>query len=90
MNKRQIQNTIVIAAIVTAAYTAFHANTNWLSSREEKQERERCYGVAASAQNDCATANHSCAFQAKRTRDPEEFIMVPKGLCKRIGGSKGG
>lgn len=88
MNRPKIQNTLVIAAVVAAAYAAFYANTNWLSSRGEKNPRERCYGVAGVAQNDCATATHSCAFQAMRARDPEEFIMVPKGLCKRIDGGK--
>ncbi len=88
MDKRKIQNAVVIVAVVAAAYAAFHANTNWLSPRGEKNPRERCYGIAGAGQNDCATATHSCAFQAKRARDLKEYIMVPEGLCKRIEGGK--
>ncbi len=88
MDKRKIQTTVVIAAAVAAAYAAFHSNTNWLSPQGEKNPRERCYAIVSAGQNDCATATHSCAFQAKRARDPEEYIMLPKGLCGRIEGGK--
>ncbi|WP_332247998.1 BufA1 family periplasmic bufferin-type metallophore [Legionella tunisiensis] len=40
------------------------------------------------SKNDCATSKHSCASQAIVGGDPEEFIMMPKGLCDRIAGGK--
>ena len=47
---------------------------------------ERCYGVNAAHKNDCASPGHSCAGQDSKARDPNAFIMVPKGLCSKIAG----
>jgi uncharacterized membrane protein len=47
---------------------------------------EKCYGVAKSGQNDCATAKHGCATLAKVDRDPEDWKMVAKGTCEKLGG----
>jgi uncharacterized membrane protein len=49
---------------------------------------EKCYGVAKAGQNDCATAKHGCATLAKVDRDPEEWKMVPKGTCEKMGGKR--
>ena len=88
MNKRQIQNTTVITAALGATLLSIYTNTNWLSPSQNSAERERCYGVVRIGKNDCGNAQHTCASQATKDRDPEEFIMVPKGLCDRIvGGS---
>lgn len=87
MEKRTLQNTAVIVAAVGAALAAIYANTDWLS-KDSIVVRERCYGIARAAKNDCGTANHSCAFQAKKDGLPDEYIMVPKGLCDRITGGQ--
>jgi uncharacterized membrane protein len=89
MKKRQVQNTAVIAAALGATILAVYANTNWLSSNHTTGERERCYNVVRTGKNDCGNAKHACASQATIDADPEEFIMVPKGLCQRIVGGKG-
>lgn len=47
---------------------------------------EKCYGVAKAGQNDCATAKHACATLAKADNDPEEWKLVPKGSCRKLGG----
>lgn len=47
---------------------------------------EKCYGVAKTGQNDCATAKHGCATLAKADRDPEDWKMVAKGTCEKLGG----
>jgi uncharacterized membrane protein len=47
---------------------------------------EKCFGVAAAGKNDCATAAHSCAGQAKVDKDPTEWKQVPKGSCEKVGG----
>ena len=87
MKKRQIQNTAVITAALTASLVAIYANTNWFSTTPKvTKAQERCYGIVRAAKNDCATSKHSCAAQATVDRDPEEFIMVPKGLCEHIVG----
>jgi uncharacterized membrane protein len=50
-------------------------------------ETEKCYGVAKAGKNDCGTATHSCAGQAKTDNDPAEWKKVPKGTCAQMGGS---
>ena len=47
---------------------------------------EKCYGVAAAAQNDCQTSTHSCAGESKQARDRESWIYVPAGTCAKIEG----
>ena len=49
---------------------------------------EKCYGVAKAGKNDCATNAHGCATEAKKDRDPSEWISVPKGTCDKIAGGK--
>ena len=47
---------------------------------------EKCYGVAASGQNDCQTATHSCAGESKRAAAGDSWIYVPAGTCTKING----
>lgn len=48
--------------------------------------QEKCYGVAAAGQNDCQTRDNSCAGTAQQARQWDSFLLVPKGLCGKIGG----
>jgi uncharacterized membrane protein len=50
--------------------------------------KEKCYGVAKAGQNDCAskTGSHSCAGQAKKDNDANEWKYVAKGTCATMGG----
>jgi len=52
----------------------------------EKGEKEKCFGVAKAAANDCGSklAGHSCAGQSATDGATDEFIIVPKGLCERL------
>jgi len=52
----------------------------------DKPEMEKCYGVAKAGKNDCGANGHSCAAQAKVDRDPNEWLLVPKGTCERLSG----
>ena len=47
---------------------------------------EECYGIAKAGQNDCGTSKHACATLARIDNDPEEWKMVPKGTCEKLGG----
>jgi len=51
-----------------------------------QQAAEKCYGVAKAGQNDCGTANHTCAGKAKKDNAPDEWKYVPKGTCEKMGG----
>ncbi len=57
---------------------------------EADKGREKCYGVVKAGKNDCGSADgaHSCAGQAKTDGSPNEWVIVPEGLCERlVGGS---
>jgi len=49
---------------------------------------EKCAGIVKAGMNDCGTAGHGCAGQAKKDGAPDEWIYVPKGTCKKIAGGK--
>ena len=49
-------------------------------------ENEKCYGVAAAGQNDCQTANSSCAGTSTVAGQPDAWIFVPAGTCQKING----
>ena len=55
-----------------------------------KDDFEKCYGVVKAGQNDCSAKNgsHSCAGQATKNSDPNEWVLLPKGICERIFGGK--
>jgi len=49
---------------------------------------EKCYGVAKAGQNDCQTANSSCAGTSKKDGQGDAWIYMPAGTCdKLVGGS---
>jgi uncharacterized membrane protein len=49
---------------------------------------EKCQGIAAKGLNDCGANSHGCAGEAVKDNDPEEWIWVPEGTCKKIAGGK--
>lgn len=49
-----------------------------------KFEHEKCYGIAKAGQNDCQTANSSCAGTSKRNSQGDAWIYVPKGTCEKL------
>jgi uncharacterized membrane protein len=48
---------------------------------------EKCAGVAKAGLNDCQANGHSCATFAKKDNDANEWIYLPVGSCKQIGGT---
>lgn len=53
---------------------------------DKKMEMEKCFGVAKAGKNDCSSnkSAHSCAGQATKNSDPQDFVAVPKGTCDKI------
>jgi uncharacterized membrane protein len=48
---------------------------------------EKCYGVNASAKNDCGVQGvHSCGGESRIANDPKSWIYVPAGTCAKIAG----
>ena len=56
------------------------------SAQDDKADKEKCYGVAKAGQNDCGTAQHTCAGKAKKDKAPDEWKYVAKGTCEKLGG----
>ncbi|MEN9588022.1 MAG: hypothetical protein RIT15_1597 [Pseudomonadota bacterium] len=50
--------------------------------------KEKCFGIAAAGQNDCAnlSGSHSCAGQSKVAMGADEWKYVAKGECKNMKG----
>lgn len=49
---------------------------------------EKCAGIAKAGKNDCGTSVSSCAATAKADREPEAWLLVPKGTCEKIAGAR--
>jgi uncharacterized membrane protein len=58
------------------------------SAADKKVEMENCYGIAKAGMNDCGSkkSGHSCAGQASKNSDPNDFVALPKGTCNKIAG----
>ena len=66
-------------AVTVASLPAFAA----------KEGMEKCAGIAKAGKNDCGgSSKHSCAGQATKDRDAEDWIYVPVGTCDKIAGGK--
>ena len=76
----KIRNMASAAAVgsLRAAGTAF--------AGDAPASGDKCYGVAKAGQNDCAANGHSCAGQAKKDNDPNEWKHMPKDQCEKMGG----
>ena len=56
------------------------------ASAADAPAKEKCAGIAEAGKNDCATAAHSCAGQAKVDKGADDWKYVPKGECEKMGG----
>jgi uncharacterized membrane protein len=70
-------------AIASAVGSLLALGSATVSAEDAK---EKCLGVAEAGKNDCATAAHSCAGQAKADKGKDEWKYVPKGECEKMGG----
>lgn len=52
----------------------------------QKADTEKCAGIAKAGKNDCGTSTSSCAGSVKSDRQPDAWILVPKGTCEKIAG----
>lgn len=56
------------------------------SALAAKGDSEKCAGVVKAGKNDCGTSKSACAGTSKVDRDPEAWVLVPKGTCEKIAG----
>lgn len=76
-----------IASITIAAAVSSCLALATMTVQAAPPKMEQCYGVAKAGKNDCGASGHSCAGQSKVDKDPNEWKLVPKGTCEKLGGS---
>jgi uncharacterized membrane protein len=77
---------IIASAVAAALGLQFSSTAQSGPAPKPKFEAEKCYCVAKAGQNDCQTANSSCAGTSKRDSQADAWIYVPAGTCARIVG----
>ena len=75
-----MKNALLLATAVAAAVSGP------LMVSAQAADNEKCFGVAAAGQNDCQTANNSCAGQVADAGQGDAWIYVPTGTCTKING----
>lgn len=83
-------NATVACTVIGAVLIAIQQNTHLLpgSRGAFALDRERCFGVVRAGKNDCGTATHACAGQARRDAAGTEWLMLPAGTCVKISGGE--
>jgi uncharacterized membrane protein len=84
MEIRMKPSVLIAAAVAAAASLPMPADAGPAPAPQFKAEK--CFGVAAAGQNDCQTATHSCAGEAKIAAESDSWIYVPAGTCMKING----
>ena len=74
-------------AVLVASAMAVALSMAVVNSAEAAGDKEKCYGVAKAGQNDCVTANGSCAGSAKKDNQGDAYLILPKGTCDKIVGA---
>jgi len=80
MNRRDAIKTAAIAGVLAVGMSAA------TGAMAGKPGMEKCQGIVKAGMNDCGTASHGCAGQAKTDNDPNEWVYVPEGTCNKIVG----
>lgn len=78
--------TATLAALVGGAAVLANAAAAGDTMAGKTDGYEKCAGIAKAHKNDCKTAAHSCAGQAMKDNDPNEWMYVPTGTCVKAGG----
>ena len=73
---------------LVAAAAASLLSTLLVATPAAAQQKEKCYGIAAAGQNDCAnlSGTHSCAGQSKANMGADEWKYVATGTCASMKG----
>ncbi|BCE00798.1 DUF2282 domain-containing protein [Marinicellulosiphila megalodicopiae] len=81
MNKTQ---SIALSTAIVAGLTL--ASTSSIAA-SKKVTMEKCYGVAAAGQNDCAAGpGTSCAGTSKTDDQKNAWLYIPEGTCEKLTG----
>jgi len=73
--------------LVFAVMSAFLSTAALAHNPPTPPGMEKCYGIAKARNNQCGTKSHMCATLSKKDKDPEAWILLPKGVCDKIADS---
>ena len=79
-------NALLMAAATAAVGLVAMSAANAGPAAKPGDESEKCFGIAASGQNDCQTATNSCAGTVTQPSTGDAWIYVPTGVCGKISG----
>ena len=88
MRKPSMVNLISSASLVAAVVAAAVHVEAQVNVSKPSYPYEKCYGIVKAGENDCFGVGNSCGNTSKKDRDPQAWIYVPKGTCKKIAGGK--
>ena len=75
---------LLIASAVAAALTLPYASLSQAGpAPKPKFQSEKCFGIAKAGQNDCQTANSSCAGTSKRDNQGDAPLGVRRRRSRR-------
>jgi len=76
MNSQTLIRSAMLGALALTAVAPAYAADN----------TEKCFGVSKAGKNDCAGSTHGCAGQSKVDNSADDWKIVPKGTCEKMGG----
>ena len=79
------KNGLILTAMAFAATSSAHAGPKWAKKGDKI---EKCAGIVKEKKNDCGANGHACGGQAKKDKDPNEWVYMPAGICEKIVGGK--
>lgn len=86
MTPKSIHPTTALVNAALAGLALLGATTS--PAFAAKGDTEKCAGIVKAGANDCGTSQSACAGSAKMDRDPEAWVLVPKGTCAKIAGGR--
>ena len=75
-----------LARTATATLFAATVAAGLVAGGAHAAENEKCFGVAKAGQNDCQTANSSCAGTSTVDGQKDAWLFVPAGTCAKLAG----
>ncbi len=74
---------LALGAILVSASAG--ATEKMMDKEKAMMEKEKCFGVAMKAKNDCAAGpGTSCAGTSKMDHQANAWSFVPKGTCEKM------
>lgn len=81
-----MEKSLIMRSAIAGLFTLGVVATTEQAVAGAPKGMEECYGIAKAGMNDCATKKHSCAGQAQKNGDKDDYVYVPVGTCKKIVG----